>query len=130
MMIMNDKRYRELYEQLDLSQVRMATFLGVDPRTSRRWALGEKNMPYDAAILLELMAKHKLTPDEARELADLPPADEEHNGPLALLMLVAVACEHGASNQLLQKYAAETKPPPPPKPPKLKRKRRSKAKSN
>ena len=109
MMHMNAKRYRQLYESFDLSQVRMARFLGVDARTSRRWALSEKLMPYDAAMLLELMHKHKITPDEARELAGLPPADEEVDGPLALLMLVAVASEHAVPNELLHKLAARTK---------------------
>ena len=109
MAMMNSKRYRELIEELEMSQVGMATFLGVDPRTSRRWALAEKNMPYDAAILLELMDKHGLTPDKARELAGLPPPEEEHDGPLALLMLVAVSCKYGVSNKVLEKLAANTK---------------------
>lgn len=106
---MDSKRYRELIEELEMSQVGMATFLGVDPRTSRRWALAEKNMPYDAAILLELMDKHHLSPDTARKLAGLPPAEEEYDGPLALLMLVAVAGKYGVSSKILEKLAADVK---------------------
>lgn len=59
-------QYRTAIEKLGLSQRGAAAFLGVDERTSRRWALGEAQIPGSVALLLRLMIRLKLTPDDVR----------------------------------------------------------------
>lgn len=62
--------YREAIEKLGLSQNAAARLLGVDARTSRRWALGEVDIPQPAARFLRYLiatgrsgeyAMHKLS---------------------------------------------------------------------
>jgi len=48
-------------ERLGLSQARAAALVGADPRTGRRWALGERNVPECVAILLRLLMAGKIT---------------------------------------------------------------------
>jgi DNA-binding transcriptional regulator YiaG len=57
-------QYRRTLEKLGLSQVQAAAFLGVDPRTSRRWALDEATVPIAVAKLLRLMAARHIRPEE------------------------------------------------------------------
>ncbi|MGE0278424.1 MAG: helix-turn-helix domain-containing protein [Nitrospiraceae bacterium] len=59
-------QYRAAIEKLGLSQRGAAAFLGVDERTSRRWALGEAQIPESVSMLLKLMIRLKLTPDDVR----------------------------------------------------------------
>lgn len=54
--------YRETIARLGLSQVQAASFLGVDERTSRRWATGEATIPASAARFLAFI-----------DLADIKP---------------------------------------------------------
>jgi DNA-binding transcriptional regulator YiaG len=63
---MTADEYRRVIEALDLSQVKAGKFLGVDARTSRKWALSERPIATAAATLLRYMVRHKLTPDEVR----------------------------------------------------------------
>ena len=49
------KEYREAIHRLGLTQIDAARELGIDPRTSRRYALGECRLPPTVAKLLELM---------------------------------------------------------------------------
>lgn len=42
---MTPDEYRTTIEHLGLSQVAAARLLGVDDRTSRRWASGERDIP-------------------------------------------------------------------------------------
>jgi DNA-binding transcriptional regulator YiaG len=42
---MTSDEYRQAIEQLGLSQIAAARLLGVDERTSRRWANGERDIP-------------------------------------------------------------------------------------
>jgi hypothetical protein len=58
---MTPKQYRAAIEQLGLSQIRAAKLLMVDPRTSRKWALGETPVPELVALLLRLMLEGKIT---------------------------------------------------------------------
>ncbi len=44
--------YREQLGRLGLTQTAAATALGVDDRTSRRWATGERSVPGTVARLL------------------------------------------------------------------------------
>jgi DNA-binding transcriptional regulator YiaG len=59
---MTPNQYRTAIAKLGLSQVKAALFLGVSPRQSRRWALGESPIPEGYAMLLRLMIRHGLTP--------------------------------------------------------------------
>lgn len=54
-------QYRSAIEKVDLSQRSAARFLGIDERTSRRWAAGEAPIPEAVGKLLRLMVKLKLT---------------------------------------------------------------------
>ena len=63
---MTPDQYRSAIASLGLSQVKAGDFLGVDPRTSRRWASGEAEMPESAAKLLRLMIRLGLKPDDVR----------------------------------------------------------------
>lgn len=47
--------YRAALASLDLSQVGAARLFGVDPRTSRRWARGDLDVPKAVQIALRLM---------------------------------------------------------------------------
>jgi hypothetical protein len=50
---MTARQYRARLAALGLTQVDAARLLGVDPRTSRRWALGESPIPEAVARLLD-----------------------------------------------------------------------------
>ena len=57
---MNADQYRTAIEKLGLSQVAAAKLLGVDERTSRRWANAERDIPQPAARFLQyLIATNK-----------------------------------------------------------------------
>jgi hypothetical protein len=66
---MSPKQYRAAIEALGLSQVKAGLFLGVGPRTSRRWALDESAIPESVAKLLRVMIHYKLTPEEVDKFA-------------------------------------------------------------
>ncbi len=51
---MTHAEYRSALDRLGLSQVEAARLLHVDERTSRRWALGERDVPAPVALLLRL----------------------------------------------------------------------------
>lgn len=63
---MSPLQYREAIARLGLSQVAAGEFLIGNPRTSRRWALGESAVPKPVALLLRLMIRLKLSPDDVR----------------------------------------------------------------
>lgn len=67
---MTPAEYRAALNALGLSQGRAALLFGVDPRTSRRWALGEAAVPRMVALVLRLMLRHGVTTDEANKLAE------------------------------------------------------------
>lgn len=52
---MTPDAYRASLDSLGLSQVGAARLFGVDPRTSRRWALGEQDIPKAVELALQLM---------------------------------------------------------------------------
>lgn len=52
---MTADEYREAIEALGLSQVAAAKLLGVDDRTSRRWASGDREIPPPAARFLRYL---------------------------------------------------------------------------
>lgn len=64
---MTAAQYRSALCRLHLSQVGAARLFGANERTSRRWALGERDVPSAVTILLRLMLADKIT---AKEIDD------------------------------------------------------------
>jgi DNA-binding transcriptional regulator YiaG len=52
---MTPDQYRSTIETLGLSQIAAARLLGVDERTSRRWANGERDIPPPAERFLRYL---------------------------------------------------------------------------
>lgn len=63
---MSPAQYRDAIARLGLTQVAAGEFLIGNPRTSRRWASGESPVPQSVAMLLRLMIKLKLSPNDVR----------------------------------------------------------------
>jgi hypothetical protein len=61
---MTANQFRATLDRLGLSQVGAARLFGADPRTARRWALGERDIPETVAVLLRLMAAGKITAED------------------------------------------------------------------
>lgn len=62
------KQFQAAIDRLGLSQVGAARLFGSDPRTARRWALGERSIPEPVAIILRLMLAGKITADDIEAL--------------------------------------------------------------
>lgn len=60
---MTPHEYRNLLAALGLTQAGAARLLGVDERTSRRWANGERDVPPPAARFLRFLLEAKIPPD-------------------------------------------------------------------
>jgi DNA-binding transcriptional regulator YiaG len=68
---MTADEYRTAIETLGLSQIEAARLLGVDARTSRRWASGQREVPPPAMRFLRYLIATKKTGEQAmRVLAD------------------------------------------------------------
>jgi DNA-binding transcriptional regulator YiaG len=68
---MTPHEYREAIERLGLSQIAAARLLGVDARTSRRWASGERDVPPPAVRFLRYLIVTKKSGEQAmRVLGD------------------------------------------------------------
>jgi len=63
---MTPTQYRAAIATLGLSQERAGIFLGIAPRTSQGYALGEYPVPEAIGKLLRLMVRLKLTPENVR----------------------------------------------------------------
>lgn len=63
---MTPKQYAEAIERLGLSQRAAGRFLGVDERTSRKWIAGDTRIPESVALLLRLMIRLKLRPEDVK----------------------------------------------------------------
>lgn len=61
---MTPTQFRAALSRLELSQLGAARLVGADPRTARRWALGERTVPECVAILLRLLIAGKITTDD------------------------------------------------------------------
>jgi hypothetical protein len=61
---MNHTEFSRAIDALGLTQVGAARFLGVDPRTCRRYVAGELPLPPTAAMLLRVMLTHGPAPDD------------------------------------------------------------------
>jgi DNA-binding transcriptional regulator YiaG len=62
--IMTPGQYKTAINRLGLTQHQAARWLGVSPRTSQSYALGETRIPEPVAKLLRLTIKLKLNPEE------------------------------------------------------------------
>jgi transcriptional regulator with XRE-family HTH domain len=60
-----------LIAALGLSQLAAAEFLGISPRQSRRWALGETVPDVRAKIVLRLMVRYNIDVDEVNHMLKL-----------------------------------------------------------
>jgi hypothetical protein len=56
---MTPKQYRKALDELGWSQVEAARELGFDPRTSRRYALGERKIPKTVEMLLKMKVEQE-----------------------------------------------------------------------
>lgn len=65
---MTTDEYREALEKLDLTQSAAARLLGVDDRTSRRWACGERDIPPPAERFLRYLIATKRSGEYAMKL--------------------------------------------------------------
>jgi hypothetical protein len=61
---MTPAQYKEAIARLHLTQVAAGEFLIGNPRTSRRWAAGHSPVPRSVAMLLRLMVRFELTPED------------------------------------------------------------------
>jgi DNA-binding transcriptional regulator YiaG len=59
----------EAREALGLTEAILGHFLGVEPRTIRRWKSGEWAIPIQVAMVLRLMLRHQLDPREVYRMA-------------------------------------------------------------
>lgn len=63
---MSPAQYKAAIASLGLSQQRAGDWLGVSPRTSQGWAIGEYPIPEPVAKLLRLMLRLQLKPEDVR----------------------------------------------------------------
>ena len=64
---MNHIEFSKAIDALGLTQVGAGRFLGVDPRTCRRYVADELPLPPAAAMLLRVMLAHGLAPDDVEQ---------------------------------------------------------------
>jgi transcriptional regulator with XRE-family HTH domain len=64
--------YRETIAALGLTQAGAAKLLGVDARTSRRWALGEREVPPPVSRLLLFILRSGATPEDVMRVLQDP----------------------------------------------------------
>ncbi len=60
---MTSDGYRDALKSLGLTQAGGARLLGVDERTSRRWAIGERDVPPPVARFLTFLIVSDIKPD-------------------------------------------------------------------
>jgi len=65
---MTADQYRAALKKLGLTQLAAGDLFRVGPRTSRRWALDEARVPDAVAMLLALMLKKRIKPEELARL--------------------------------------------------------------
>ena len=65
---MDWKEYRDLLDQLGMTQLTAAKLFGVNPRTGRHWALGETPVPKAVGCVLRLMVRFELTPEDIEDI--------------------------------------------------------------
>ena len=65
---MNGDELQEAIDRLGMSQVGAARFLGHNDSTVRRWIAGKFPIPHTVAMLLRVMVRYRLTPDNVLSL--------------------------------------------------------------
>ncbi|MBO0754273.1 MAG: hypothetical protein J2P54_00300 [Bradyrhizobiaceae bacterium] len=68
---MTAHEYRKALAHLGLSQLAAARLLGVNPRTSRRWALGEQNVSETASRFLSFLIACECSGEQAMAILKL-----------------------------------------------------------
>ena len=68
---MTTAEYRAALAALGLTQAGGARFLGVDERTSRKWATGERNIPEPVSRFLRFLIAAKIKPSRVTLLIEL-----------------------------------------------------------
>jgi len=64
---MNAEEYKAALEALKITQLDAGELFNVGARTSRRWALGEARIPTSVAMLLRLMLRKQVSPNNVVE---------------------------------------------------------------
>lgn len=95
--------YRTAIATLGLSQAAAGKFLGVEPRTSRRWATGKATIPDTVAQLLGVMVEFKITPADARDLIGI---HERPSRNIALDLLVAIQRKYNIPDATVRKLGS------------------------
>ena len=70
---MTSLEYRDLLAALGLTQAGAARLLGVDERTSRRWANEERDIPAPVQRFLRFLAAAQISPHRAMTLLEKDP---------------------------------------------------------
>lgn len=65
---MTAEQYRKAIDRLGLSQVAAAELLGVDERTSRRWAIGERDIPAPVVRFLRYLIATRTSGADAMKI--------------------------------------------------------------
>lgn len=68
---MTHQEYRDACKEIGMTFTMAAFVLGVNERTSGRWANGERTIPEIAARFINLMKEAKITPERAVKLLGL-----------------------------------------------------------
>lgn len=66
---MTPAELRTVLARLEISQVGLAAFVGVDPRTARRWAAGDIPVPKAVALILRFLDARKMAPEKFEKIA-------------------------------------------------------------
>jgi DNA-binding transcriptional regulator YiaG len=66
---MTHTQFEAARNKLGLTQAQVGRLVDVEPRTVRRWAAGEQPVPVGVAMIMRLLIKHNISPDEAYKLA-------------------------------------------------------------
>jgi hypothetical protein len=74
---MSSDEYRQALDKLGLSQTAAAPFLGVSPRTSQSFALGEATVHRSIALLLRTMVKLKLTIEDIEKMPKIKTSERQ-----------------------------------------------------
>ena len=67
---MTSDEYRKAISILGMNQVQSAKFFGVNPRTSRNWALGEAPVPAPVKMWLLYMVMKKIKPKAVEQVIE------------------------------------------------------------
>lgn len=72
---MTSREYLKMLSTLKMTQSGAARFLGINARTSRRYANGSSPIPHSIAMLLVLLAYTGMSPNALRAKVKLPAVD-------------------------------------------------------